>query len=202
MISEAGTSRLQYGSRRQNPAPAPALYRPAAGTTAAVTAQPEPARCIASLHFRRLSAAGCAAGGRNCRSRPAGGPLLQCYLGTFKIHIAKSGLFVITPFTQAGANFLKTPILFPHNYKTIFVSLNPITNNVPLHKFIIKNIPSHLNTSHFSHMPHLFKCHPLAQPNTTNSNKKTWSLIIHSVNPPTQFYTQSNFPYPPIFHWT
>ena len=87
MISEAGTSRLQYGSRRQNPAPAPApapaLCRPAAGTTAAVTAQPEPARCIdlASLHFRRLSAAGCAAGGRNCRSRPAGGPLLQCYLG-------------------------------------------------------------------------------------------------------------------------
>ena len=81
MISEAGTSRLQCGSRRQNPVPAPARCRRDAGTAAAVTAQPEPARCIASLHFRRLSAADCAAGGRNCRSRPAGGPLLQCYLG-------------------------------------------------------------------------------------------------------------------------
>ena len=84
MISEAGTSRLQYGSRRQNPVPAPARCRRDAGTAAAVTAQPEPARCIASLHFRRLSAAGCAAGGRNCRSRPAGGPLLQCYLGCWQ----------------------------------------------------------------------------------------------------------------------
>ena len=55
-----------------------------AGTAAAVTAQPEPARCITSLHFRRLSAAGCAAGGRNCRSRPADGPLLQCYLGCYR----------------------------------------------------------------------------------------------------------------------
>ena len=81
MINETGTSRLQYGSRRQNPAPASARRRRDAGTAAAVTAQPEPARCIASLHFRRLSTAGCAAGGRNCRSRPAGGPLLQCYLG-------------------------------------------------------------------------------------------------------------------------
>ena len=79
MTSKTGTSRLQYGSRRQNPAPA--HCRRDAGTAAAVTAQPEPARCIASLHFRRLSTAGCAAGGRNCRSRPAGGPLLQCYLG-------------------------------------------------------------------------------------------------------------------------
>ena len=91
MISKTGTSRLQYGSRRQNPAPA--HCQPAAGTTAAVTAQPEPARCIASLHFRRLSAAGCAAGGRNCRRRPAGGPLLQCYLGSYclrvTVHITK-----------------------------------------------------------------------------------------------------------------
>ena len=82
MINAAGTRRLQYGSRRQNPVPAAARCRCDAGTAAAVTAQPEPARCIASLHFRRLSAAGCAAGGRNCRSRPAGGPLLQCYLGS------------------------------------------------------------------------------------------------------------------------
>ena len=81
MINETGTNRLQYGSRRQNPAPASARCRRDAGTAAAVTAQPEPARCIASLHFHRLSTAGCAAGGRNCRSRPAVGPLLQCYLG-------------------------------------------------------------------------------------------------------------------------
>ena len=108
---------------------------------------------------------------------------------TFKIHITNSGLFVITPFTQTGANFLKTPILFPHNNESTFISLNPITNNIPLRKFIIKNIPNHLNTSHFSHMPHLFKCHPLAQPNTTNTNKKTWSLIIYSVNPPLHFST-------------
>ena len=70
----------------QNPVPAPARCRRDAGTAAAVTAQPEPARCIASLHFRRLSAAGCAAGGRNCRSRPSGGPLLQCYLGVQEQH--------------------------------------------------------------------------------------------------------------------
>ena len=98
---------------------------------------------------------------------------------TFKIHIAKLELFVITPFTQTGANFLKTPILFPHNNKSIFVSLNPITNNIPLHKFIIKNIPNHLNTSHFSHMPHLFKCHPLAQPNTANTNINYSFLKLH-----------------------
>ena len=114
---------------------------------------------------------------------------------TFKIHITNSGLFVITPFTQTGANFLKSPILFPHDNKSTFISLNPITNNIPLRKFIIKNIPNHLNTSHFSHMPHLFKCHPLAQPNTSNTNKKTWSLIIYSVNPPLTFSTlNQNFP--------
>ena len=108
---------------------------------------------------------------------------------TFKIHITNSGLFIITPFTQTGANFLNTPILFPHNNESTFISLNPITNNIPLRKFIIKNIPNHLNTSHFSHMAHLFKCHPLAQPNTTNTNKKTCSLIIYSVNPPLHFST-------------
>ena len=67
MTSKTGTNRLQYGSRRQNPAPAPARCRRDVGTAAAVTAQPEPARCIASLHFRRLSTVGWAAGGRNCR---------------------------------------------------------------------------------------------------------------------------------------
>ena len=100
MISEAGTSQLQCGSRRQNPVPAPARCRRDAGTAAAVTAQPEPARCIASLHFRRLSAAGCAAGGRNCRSRPAGGPLLQCYLGSSAISRLSRGF-------QTGALYSK-----------------------------------------------------------------------------------------------
>ena len=56
---------------------------------------------------------------------------------TFKIHITNSGLFVITPFTQTGANFLKTPILFPHNDKSIFISLNPSFGlSVCLNRFI------------------------------------------------------------------
>ena len=68
MISATGTSRLQYGSRLQNPAPAPARCRRDAGMAVAAS---------------RLSTAHCAAGrSRNCRSRPAGGRfLLSGYLG-------------------------------------------------------------------------------------------------------------------------